>query len=79
MYAIFLKKKLYNFYSSYKKDNFNIFLAIGAGGAAKEYKTSFHLFASIIKNEGITGAYAGCVNFQNILKPVVPIRPNSTQ
>jgi len=31
----------------------------GAGGAAKEYKTSFHLFASIIKNEGITGAYAG--------------------
>uniref|UniRef100_T1JNF0 Mitochondrial 2-oxoglutarate/malate carrier protein n=1 Tax=Strigamia maritima TaxID=126957 RepID=T1JNF0_STRMM len=31
----------------------------GVGGAVKEHKTSFHLIASVIKNEGITGIYAG--------------------
>ncbi|XP_059477187.1 mitochondrial 2-oxoglutarate/malate carrier protein [Neocloeon triangulifer] len=31
----------------------------GAGGAAKEYKTSFHAFRGILKNEGIVGMYSG--------------------
>ena len=31
----------------------------GEGGAAKEYKTSFHALASIVKKEGITGVYNG--------------------
>ncbi|KAL5491705.1 hypothetical protein EMCRGX_G017043 [Ephydatia muelleri] len=31
----------------------------GEGGAAREYKTSFHAFASIVKKEGIFGIYNG--------------------
>ncbi|CAB3380160.1 Hypothetical predicted protein [Cloeon dipterum] len=31
----------------------------GAGGKAKEYKTSFHAFRGILKNEGIVGMYSG--------------------
>lgn len=31
----------------------------GAGGTQKEYKTSFHLIRSIIKNEGFFAMYAG--------------------
>jgi len=31
----------------------------GMGGGAKEHKTSFHLLASVLKNEGITGIYTG--------------------
>jgi len=31
----------------------------GAGGAAKEYKTSFHAIQGILKNEGIIGMYSG--------------------
>jgi len=31
----------------------------GMGGKAKEYRTSFHAFTSILKNEGITAMYTG--------------------
>ncbi|KAF4522456.1 hypothetical protein B566_EDAN002540 [Ephemera danica] len=31
----------------------------GVGGAAKEYKTSFHAFTGILKKEGIVGMYSG--------------------
>ncbi|KAH9495095.1 hypothetical protein Btru_018151 [Bulinus truncatus] len=31
----------------------------GVGGAKKQYKTSFHALASILKNEGVTGIYTG--------------------
>jgi len=31
----------------------------GVGGKAKEHKSIFHLIKSVLKNEGITGAYAG--------------------
>lgn len=31
----------------------------GEGGKSKLYKNSFHAFSSIIKNEGVTGIYAG--------------------
>jgi len=31
----------------------------GVGGKAKEYRNSFHAISSILKNEGITGIYAG--------------------
>lgn len=31
----------------------------GVGGAAKEHKTSLHVITSVIRNEGITGIYAG--------------------
>lgn len=32
---------------------------LGVGGAKKEHKTSLHVIKSVLKNEGITGAYAG--------------------
>ena len=35
------------------------YLTLGVGGAAKEHKTSFHVIKAVLKNEGITGAYAG--------------------
>lgn len=31
----------------------------GEGGVAKEHKTSFHAFRSIVKNEGLFGLYTG--------------------
>ena len=31
----------------------------GVGGAAKEHKTSFHVFKSVLKNEGVSGLYTG--------------------
>uniref|UniRef100_A0A646QD83 Mitochondrial 2-oxoglutarate/malate carrier protein n=1 Tax=Hemiscolopendra marginata TaxID=943146 RepID=A0A646QD83_9MYRI len=31
----------------------------GEGGKAKEHKTSFHVIASVLRNEGITGIYTG--------------------
>ncbi|XP_070297412.1 mitochondrial 2-oxoglutarate/malate carrier protein, partial [Salvelinus sp. IW2-2015] len=31
----------------------------GQGGKAREYKTSFHALASILKNEGLGGIYTG--------------------
>ena len=31
----------------------------GVGGAAKEHKTSYHVIRAVIKNEGISGMYAG--------------------
>ncbi|XP_059157011.1 mitochondrial 2-oxoglutarate/malate carrier protein-like [Physella acuta] len=31
----------------------------GVGGAKKQYKTSFHALASILKNEGVSGIYTG--------------------
>lgn len=33
--------------------------ATGVGGAAKEHKTSLHVIQAVIKNEGISGLYAG--------------------
>ncbi|CDQ92715.1 unnamed protein product [Oncorhynchus mykiss] len=33
----------------------------GQGGKAREYKTSFHALASILKNEGLGGIYTGLV------------------
>lgn len=35
------------------------FLFTGAGGAAKEHKTSFHVLRAVIKNEGIFALYNG--------------------
>ena len=31
----------------------------GEGGAAKEYKTSFHALSNIFRKEGFRGCYAG--------------------
>lgn len=31
----------------------------GVGGAKKEYKTSFHAFKGIVRNEGIFAVYSG--------------------
>lgn len=36
-----------------------LFVNIGVGGAKKQYKTSFHALASILKNEGVSGIYTG--------------------
>ena len=35
------------------------YLKKGEGGGAKQYKSSFHAAATIVKTEGITGIYAG--------------------
>lgn len=31
----------------------------GVGGGKKEYKTSFHAFKAIVKNEGVIAVYSG--------------------
>lgn len=35
------------------------FFDVGAGGAAKEHKTSFHVLRAVIKNEGVFALYNG--------------------
>ena len=37
------------------------FCFAGEGGGVKEHKTSFHALRSILRNEGVTGIYAGSV------------------
>lgn len=40
-------------------NNYHISHQTGVGGKAKEHKTSIHVLRAVVKNEGITGLYAG--------------------